>query len=82
MDENQQEAVSPGDALLSTPVEVVPVQAAEPKTFEQRVEDRFVALERAVMGLPHSIAHVMHQGSMEAEEFAKRVIAHLFGTNQ
>lgn len=53
--------------------------SAEPKTFEQRVEERFLALERALMGLPHSIMHVMHQGSMEADEFAKRVLAHLFG---
>jgi len=56
--------------------------AVAPKTFEERVEARFLALEHALMGLPHSIMHVMHQGSMEAEEFAQRVLAHLFGKSE
>lgn len=49
--------------------------SAEPVTLEQRVAD----LERALVSLPHSIATVMHRGSMEPVEFAKAVVAHLFG---
>lgn len=49
--------------------------SAEPPTLEQRVAD----LERALVSLPHSIATVMHRGSMGADDFAKAVIAHLFG---
>lgn len=58
-------------------VSEVPASASTP-SFEQRVEERFIALEQALMNLPHSIATVLHRGSMEAEEFAKQVIAHLF----
>lgn len=52
---------------------------AEPKTFEQRVEERFLQLEHALMGLPHSIHTVLSQGSTDAESFGKAVLAHLFG---
>lgn len=53
--------------------------ADEPKTFEQRVEERFMALEQALMGLPHSIHTVLSRGSTSAEEFGAAVIVHLFG---
>jgi hypothetical protein len=53
--------------------------AADTQTFEQRVEERFLALEQALMGLPHSIHTVMSRGSTSAEEFGAAVIAHLFG---
>lgn len=51
---------------------------AEPQTFEERVEARFLALEGYLMKLPHSIAHAFSQGSAEPEELATRVLAHLF----
>lgn len=55
---------------------------AEPQTFEQRVEARFLALEGYLMKLPHSIAHAFSQGSAEPEELASRTLAHLFGKDQ
>lgn len=51
---------------------------AEPQTFEQRVEARFLALEGYLMKLPHSIAHAFSQGSAEPEELASRALSHLF----
>lgn len=73
-------------AVASSPVaEAAPSQtapAAEPQTFEQRVELRFLALEQHLMNLPHSIMYVMQQGSMEAEEFAGRVLVHLFSKDK
>lgn len=57
---------------------------AEPETFEQRVEARFLALEGYLMKLPHSIAHAFSISSMattDAEEIGKRALAHLFGKN-
>jgi hypothetical protein len=51
-------------------------------TFEQRVEQRFIALEQALMRLPHSLHTVLSRGSTTAEEFAHNVLAHLFGHNQ
>lgn len=51
---------------------------AEPATFEERVEQRFLALEGYLMKLPHSLAHAFSQGSAEPEELASRVLAHLF----
>lgn len=50
------------------------ILAETPATLEQRVAD----LERALVSLPHSIATVMHRGSMDAGDFAKAVLAHLF----
>lgn len=51
---------------------------ADATTFEERVEQRFLALESYLMKLPHSIAHAFSQGSAEPEELATRVLAHLF----
>lgn len=73
--------VATEDPNAAASAENAPVAVA-PKTFEERVEARFLALEHALMGLPHSIMHVMHQGSMNAEEFAQRVLAHLFGKSE
>lgn len=53
-------------------------EPAEPQTFEQRCEERFLALEGYLMKLPHSIAHAFSQGSAEPEELASRALAHLF----
>lgn len=50
---------------------------AEPKTFEQRVEERFLKLEAAIMQLPASIHAVMSNGSMEAEDFGAAVVKHV-----
>lgn len=47
-------------------------------SFEQRVEARFLKLERALLQLPHSIRTVMDEGSHEVEEFTQRVLSHLF----
>lgn len=52
---------------------------AEPLTFEQMVEQRFLVLEGYLVRLPHSIAYAFHQGSASAEEMAQRAIKHLFG---
>jgi len=57
---------------------VTPAAEEAPKTFEQRVEDRFLQLEQFLVALPHSIATVLARGSMETEEFAKQVVEHLF----
>lgn len=56
-----------------------PVVVAGGSTFEQRVEERFLALEAALMKFPASIATVMARGSQEPADFAKSVLAHLFG---
>lgn len=55
---------------------------ADGMSFEQRVEARFLAVEHALINLPHSIKHVMEQGSTNAETFAKKVLTHLFSKNQ
>lgn len=52
--------------------------AVDARTFEERVEDRFLQLEGFLMRLPRSIHHAMSQGSADVEEFAGRVVAHLF----
>lgn len=55
---------------------------ADGMSFEQRVEARFLAVEHALINLPHSIKHVMEQGSTDADTFAKKVLTHLFSKNQ
>jgi len=48
-------------------------------TFEQLVEQRFLALERAIARMPHAIHTAMSEGShASAEEFASRVLHHIF----
>jgi len=71
-------ASAPSVDGAATTSPIVASSLAEPKTFEQRVEERFLAVEHFITELPHSIHSVMTQGSMSAEEFGKAVLAHLF----
>jgi len=55
--------------------------AGEPAelTFEQLVEQRFVKLEAALMGLPSAIHQALSEGSHSTHEsFCARVLQHLF----
>jgi hypothetical protein len=71
-------ASAPSAAGAATTSPSAASSPAEPKTFEQRVEERFLALEHALTELPHSIMATMQKGSLDAAEFGKAVIAHLF----
>jgi hypothetical protein len=52
---------------------------AEPLTFEQRVEERFLKLEHAIVQLPHAIHEALSEGSHESPEaFASSVLKKLF----
>jgi hypothetical protein len=52
---------------------------AQPKTFEQLVEERFLKLEAALMGLPAAIHKTQSEGSHASpEEYGSRVLLHLF----
>lgn len=51
----------------------------EPKPFEQRVEERFLTIERAIARMPHAIHTALSEGSHASPEaFASRVLHHLF----
>lgn len=54
--------------------------SAEPKTFEQMVEERFLTLERAIAQIPQALYRTLSEGSHASPEaFAARVLQHLFG---
>ncbi|WP_257834532.1 hypothetical protein [Burkholderia glumae] len=77
---------STADSAFATPVSTGDISSPsdasslvdDTRSFEQRVEDRFLQLEGFLMRLPHSIHHAMSQGSADAEEFVGRVVKHLF----
>ncbi|MBU9261976.1 hypothetical protein [Burkholderia multivorans] len=80
---------SPVESASATPVstdagssQAAASSVAEPLTFEQMVEQRFMQVEAFIVKLPYSIAHAFHQGSGSVEELAQRAIAHLFGKDQ
>ncbi|HXP66481.1 MAG TPA: hypothetical protein VN815_13480 [Steroidobacteraceae bacterium] len=78
------ENAEPSSAALVLPAAGTEVSnsesSAEPVelTFEERVEQRFLAIEKAIQELPHSIHSVLQQGSHDTESFAKSVLHHLF----
>lgn len=76
------QASAPSAAGADTTSPIVASSPAEPQTFEQRVEARFLQVEAFLMKLPHSIAHAFSLGSAEPEELAKRAVAHLLDHNQ
>ena len=69
---------SPADEAAISAQKAYLAQRDSAMTFEQRVEERFLAVEHFITELPHSIHSVMGQGSMSAEDFGKAVLAHLF----